>query len=44
MAALCHYVYFFKRQDVGSTSSIELRLAGMVHDTATVSVSLLHFR
>lgn len=44
MATLCHYTYSFKLQDVGSTSNIELRLAGLLHDTATVSVSLLHFR
>ena len=44
MATLCHYAYSFKPQDVGSTSSIELRLAGMQHDTTTVSATLLHFR
>lgn len=44
MATLCHYAYSFKAQDVGSTSNIELRLAGLQHDTATIAVSLLHFR
>ena len=44
MATLCHYAYSFKPQDVGSTSSNELRLAGMQHDITTVAATLLHFR
>ena len=44
LASLCHCVYSFKQEDVGSTSNIELRLAGFLHDIASVPVKLLHFR
>lgn len=44
LASLCHSVYSFKQEDVGSTSVIELRLAGIFHDFAAVPVKLLHFR
>ena len=44
LASLCHCVYSFQQEDVGSTSNIELRLAGFLHDIASVPVKLLHFR
>lgn len=44
LASLCHFVYSFKQQDVGNTSNIELRLAGLFHDTASVPAKLLQFR
>lgn len=44
LATLCHYVYSFRQEDVGSISNVELRLAGTLRDTAAVSFKLLHFR
>lgn len=44
LASICHFVYSFKQSDVGNVSNIELRLAGLFHDTASASAELLHFR
>lgn len=44
LAYLCHAVYAHKQADVGSASTIEVPLAGALHDVTAVTATLIHFR